>query len=132
MPICVWNINYSVGIDKIDKQHQKLVLLLNTLYDTMKEGKDKKEKLEHILNELVEYTDYHFKFEEELFEKYSYINKTAHIKEHNNLRKKVINFNNDVKAGQAVITQEITKFLIDWLVNHILISDKEYSPYLVS
>ncbi|MDR3585136.1 MAG: bacteriohemerythrin [Desulfosporosinus sp.] len=129
MPICTWDIKYSVGIDEIDKQHQKLVLLLNTLYDAMKD-EDGKAKLEHILNELVEYTDYHFKFEEELFERYSYMDKTAHIKEHNDLREKVIKFNNNIKAGQGVVTQEILKFLIDWLVRHILISDKEYSQHL--
>ena len=67
MPICTWNSEYSVGIDQIDKQHQKLVLLINTLFDAMKEGKGK-ERQGHILNELVQYTDYHFKCEEELFE----------------------------------------------------------------
>jgi len=74
---------------------------------------------------------YHFKFEEELFERYSYKDKMAHIKEHDDFREKVINFNNNIKMGQGVVNQEILKFLIDWLVNHILILDKEYSAHLV-
>ncbi|MDR3543466.1 MAG: bacteriohemerythrin [Desulfosporosinus sp.] len=129
MPICAWDIKYSVGIDKIDKQHQKLVLLLNTVYDTMKDGNGQ-DRLEQILNELVEYTDYHFKYEEELFERYSYLDKTTHIKEHKDLREKVINFKDNIQLGEGVVTQEILKFLIDWLVKHVLISDKEYSQHL--
>jgi hemerythrin-like metal-binding protein len=56
---------YSVGTDKIDNQHRHLIELLNTLHDAMLQGKGK-EKMKTILNELVEYTKYHLKTEEEL------------------------------------------------------------------
>ena len=125
MPICTWTSKYSVGIEEIDKQHQKIVLLLNTLYDALKERKEKNQ-LESILNELVEYTNYHFEFEEELSEKCSNTDNITHIQEHNDLREQVMNFNNNIKAGKEVNAQEIIKFLIDWLTKHIMISDKEF------
>jgi methyl-accepting chemotaxis protein/hemerythrin len=131
MPLIIWNDKYCVGIDQIDQQHQKLILLLNILYDAMMEGKGKG-KLEQLLTELVEYTKYHFKSEEELFEKFSYKGKAVHIKEHNDLREKVMDFSIKIKAGQGVITQDILKFLKAWINNHILSEDKKFALDIAS
>jgi methyl-accepting chemotaxis protein/hemerythrin len=131
MPLIIWNNKYCVGIDQIDQQHQKLIQLLNTLYDAMLEGKGKG-KLEQLLTELVEYTKYHFKSEEELFEKFSYMGKMAHLKEHNALREKVMDFSLKIETGQVVITQDILKFLKAWINNHILSEDKKFALYVAS
>jgi hemerythrin-like metal-binding protein len=131
MPLIVWNDHYSVKIDKIDQQHQKLISLLNTLHEAMLSGKGK-EKLELILKELVEYTEYHFKTEEEIFVQYSYKDKVAHIKEHNILREKVLNYYNKMKTGEIVVSHDILKLLKEWLNNHILSVDKKYSLELSS
>ena len=53
-----WKDDYSVGIDKIDKQHRKLVGYLNELYESMKAGKGKG-TLGAVLKGLVEYTKNH-------------------------------------------------------------------------
>lgn len=129
MPLIKWNDKYCVGIDQIDKQHLKLMFLLNTLYDAMLAGEEK-DKLEPILTELVEYTKYHFKFEEEIFEQFSYKDKTPHIIEHNVLKEKVMDFSSKIKDGQGVITQDILKFLKAWINNHILTMDKKFSQDL--
>jgi hemerythrin len=129
MGIITWNDKYSVGIDSIDKQHKQLILLLNTLYDAMKEGKGK-DKLEEILNELVVYTDYHFKYEEELFNKYSYPDKAHHEKIHNELRKKVMEFQGKFKSGQMNMSIDLLNFLKEWVNNHIVEEDKKYEALL--
>ena len=131
MSLITWGSEYSVGIEKIDEQHQKIIMLMNTLHEAMKEGKAKN-KLELILAELAEYTVYHFQYEEELFAKYAYSNKLAHTKEHNALRDKVLDLNKKMKSGEKVITHDLLRLLQTWINNHIQSVDKKYSQELIS
>jgi hemerythrin len=39
MPLIEWNTTFSVGIQKIDKQHMKFFSLINVLYDAIMQGK---------------------------------------------------------------------------------------------
>ncbi len=131
MPIIDWDAKLSVNINIIDEQHKKLVGLVNALYDAMKEGKAK-DILGNLLTELVSYTDYHFKTEEELFKKHGYPESAAHKLEHDKLRKEVLDLKAKFDQGEMIITVEVLYFLRDWLGKHILGSDKKYSPFLIS
>ena len=53
-----WSESYSVGIPKIDMQHQKLVAFLNQLYEAMQAGKGN-DVLGKVLNDLAMYTKTH-------------------------------------------------------------------------
>lgn len=131
MGLMEWNASYSVNVKEIDEQHKKLISLLNKLYEAMREGKGKA-ILKDVLSELLAYTDNHFKYEEELFEKHGYTNKAPHLKEHENLKKKVIDLQKNFEKGNAVITLELLDFLMSWVENHILKVDKQYTPFLNS
>ncbi|MDF1549644.1 MAG: bacteriohemerythrin [Bacteroidales bacterium] len=121
----LWNKSYSVGIEKIDTQHKKLIDVLNTLYESFVD-QTTGQKLEEILHELLSYTDYHFKTEEELFEKYNYPNKDAHIAEHQEFIKRVVGFNEKFSQGKSTLTFQLMNFLRNWLINHICGSDQKY------
>ena len=41
MAIIQWNDSLSVNVVEIDKQHQKLVAMINDLNDAMRQGKGK-------------------------------------------------------------------------------------------
>lgn len=129
MALLTWNENYSVGIKEIDIQHKKLVELINSLHEGMKIGKGK-EILGVILNELVDYTVYHFGFEEKLFEKYGYPETIIHKRQHSDLVAQVKKFVDSYNGGSSIITIEIMNFLRDWLTQHIAGSDKKYSSFL--
>ena len=58
-----WEDRFSVGIAEIDMQHQKLVQMLNELYDAMKAGKGN-DVLGKVLNGMIQYTASHFATEE--------------------------------------------------------------------
>lgn len=131
MVMMSWKEEYSVGIDKIDDQHKKLISLLNKLYDAMKEGKGKDVMID-LLDELSRYTVYHFQTEEDLFGKYKYSNAEAHIKEHQQLKDKVGKLFEDLKSGKSAMTLEVYNFLKDWVGNHILQSDLLYAAELRS
>lgn len=81
MPLLTWNESMSVRIGAFDKDHQKLITLLNQLFDAIVSGKGR-EVLEPTLDELVTYTKVHFTREENVFQRYSYPKLEVHRKEH--------------------------------------------------
>ena len=131
MALFNWNDSFSVNVAEIDKQHQKLIQFINDLNDAMKQGKGK-DVLGNILNELINYTSVHFKFEEKYFDQHNYPSKDAHKLEHINLVKKVMDFRNDFQQGRLAVSVELLSFLVNWLKNHILIEDKKYSAFFNS
>lgn len=129
MALITWKDSYRIGITEIDDQHQKLVSMINELHDSMKAGAST-ETCHKILKEVVEYTDYHFKTEERLFEQYNYADKVSHIKEHNDLRAKAVDHLNHYKEKPLMSSLEVMSFLKEWLNHHILEVDQKYGQYL--
>ena len=115
-----WDASLSVQVKEIDKQHQKLVELINKAY----RAKDK-EEINKIINELVEYTRVHFSTEEKYFEEFNYPEKAEHEEEHANLITKVLEFKKDLDSGKIDI-KEFLDFLSKWLEDHLKIMDQKY------
>ena len=128
--IITWNTKYSVGIKIFDEQHKKLIDLLNCLFDSMLQGKSNN-VLDKLFSELLAYTEYHFETEEKYFKKFNY-DSIKHVAEHNELRKKVVELNTQSKEKELFISKKLLTFLNDWVVNHILVSDKKYTEFLNS
>jgi hemerythrin-like metal-binding protein len=125
-----WKEEFSVKIASIDEQHQKLLGLINSLHQAMLARKGK-HVLGPVLDNLVAYTQEHFAYEEQLFERYEYPSRLSHIKEHKELVKKVADFQADFESGKLTVTMDVMQFLKDWLERHIQGTDKAYSAYLV-
>jgi len=130
MALFEWRDEYSVKIASIDTQHQKLVAILNQLHEGMVSGHGT-EHLSSVLASLVEYTAKHFAFEEQLFAEHQYPQTKEHIEEHQRLVTQVLDFQKKYATGQASINMQLMKFLKDWLIKHILGSDKLYVAHLV-
>ncbi len=128
MPYIDWNDDLSVLVKSFDEQHKKLISLINKLYDAMKERKGR-EILGEILNELIEYTKFHFKSEEDLMLKYNYPAYNEHLEEHSKLTKEVLLFKEKYEKRDIFISSEVLLFLKDWLTHHILETDKKYGVF---
>ena len=128
MALIKWDQSLSVNVAQIDKQHQKLISMINELNDAMKQGKGK-EAMSKILNGLVAYTATHFKTEEDYFAKFGYPETIKHKKEHADFVKKVSDFKSKFEKDQLSVTIEVMRFLRDWLQNHIKGTDKKYSKF---
>ena len=89
MPLMTWNEKMAVGVRLLDTDHQKLVGLLNELYDAVMKGQGK-ESLGKVLDGLVDYTKIHFAHEEKFFAQTSYPDAAAHKKEHDALTQQVL------------------------------------------
>lgn len=127
----VWNDTYNTGIKEIDAQHKKLVDILNRLFAAMEKGQAK-EVLGKLLDELIQYTVVHFGTEERYFKQFAYPEGIPHKKEHDDLASKAVALQKDFKAGRAAISIEVGEFLRQWLMKHILGSDKKYAPFLMA
>lgn len=129
LPLIEWNDSLSVDIDSIDEQHKKLVDILNSLHGSSASDADT-EAVKKILNDLVEYTVYHFGFEEDLMRKHQYPDLENHLVAHQALVAQVGKFNEDFQAGRAKLSGELFKFLRSWLNGHIRGTDKRYSAHM--
>lgn len=121
-----WTDTYSIGYSEIDNQHKKLVEMINVLYNAFSQGAVEN-VIKDILDEMIKYTDYHFKTEEKYFEKYAYSDAQEHIKQHKEFVLKVTEFYQEYNKGSETLTYEIMHFLRDWLLEHIKDSDRKYS-----
>lgn len=124
-----WKDSYSVGITEFDNHHKKLVALINELHEAMKVGKSK-EMMGSILNQLIDYTGFHFGAEEKYFKLYNYPDQEAHKIQHKQFVDKVSNFKTDFTVGKVMLSMEIMDFLKNWLIQHISQTDKKYGPFL--
>jgi hemerythrin-like metal-binding protein len=124
-----WRSQLETDIADVDTQHKELVRLVNLLHKAMRLQKGSDE-VEGILNDLAQYTVSHFKFEEELFEKYEYPAMDEHKQIHKELIDQVSAFHAEFKAGKATVSMDLMDFLKDWLNNHIMKTDMAYAPFL--
>jgi len=126
--LITWTEKYSVGIEQIDKEHKKLVQLLNSLHNAMLSGQANK-VLGAILNDLINYTATHFKTEDSLFDKFDYPETQGHKEEHSELVSQVVRFKKEFDSGATMLSIKLITFLKNWLILHIVASDKEYTNF---
>ena len=118
---------YKIGVDLIDEQHKKLFELANKAYILLKDdfSLDKYDKIVHILEELKDYTIFHFKSEEEYMESIEYKRLFTQKIEHEKFIKTLEDTNyRDIDENQDESLVKILNFLNDWLIEHILKTDK--------
>ncbi|MDD2700601.1 MAG: bacteriohemerythrin [Sideroxydans sp.] len=124
-----WSNELDTGIEVIDKQHRRIVDLINEL-NAANEGGDPA-VINHVLGELVDYTLSHFSFEEELQEKANYPFYKAHKRVHEIFTKRVAEFQKRAATGENV-APELLSMLKIWLVNHIKGDDADYVEAIVN
>lgn len=124
-----WDKSFETGISEFDDQHKRLANIVNRFYRSVQESRTQNE-LETILNELVDYTLYHFDSEERAFKQFNYPEYAEHRKIHEDLKAQVVKFLNDYKSGKTSIGFNLLEFLKSWLLNHIKVEDKKYGKFL--
>lgn len=131
-----WESHYELGIESIDNQHKKLLEIAGELSDLLTnaiEGDDIYDEMVRIVDELTQYTVYHFAFEEKIFEAIGYGGAEKHIEEHRKLVKEIEGI--DLRAideDQVAHGKKILNFLITWVFKHISGSDFLYRDQFIA
>ncbi|NMG76607.1 bacteriohemerythrin [Aromatoleum diolicum] len=121
-PVMTWNGALATGYPEIDEQHRKLIDIANRLNEAMQRG-EARAGIGAVLEELIRYTTFHFEFEENLMKKAGYPDLFKHQQEHKKLVNDVLARKARFDSG-AALSSELLSFLRDWLVNHIMKTDK--------
>lgn len=131
MVLLEWRQEFSVSVSEMDEQHKLLINVINELGESINNGSDRN-ALKPILDQLLDYTAYHFVTEEKLLERYEYPGLIKQKQEHETLTWQVLDLRSRYDAGEGVKPMEVLGFLTGWLKKHLLESDKQYGPYLNS
>lgn len=116
-----------VGVQIIDEQHQTLVNMLNSINLALSEVQPL-ETIDHLFDELISFTAFHFKTEEQLMDEYGYPDLSAHKKVHLRLLDEVTQLKGGFVEGRELI---ILQTLKDWLLLHISGFDHSLADHLI-
>ena len=119
---------YHTGIDFIDEEHAKLFEIANRAYDLLTNQfvTDKYDAIVAVLEELRDYTKYHFNHEEEYMKSINYSKRFSQLHQHTQFINKLNSYNlKEIDVNQQEGILEILDFLAVWLQGHIKGMDKK-------
>ncbi|MDR3334741.1 MAG: bacteriohemerythrin [Treponema sp.] len=126
-----WEDRYSVGIPFIDDQHKELIKMTNTLYEGCLQGDEAaKAYFKETIRGAVDYVKYHFAAEEQILEKIKYPGLPKHKEQHETFVKQVLRDVQSFESGKSFVPNVFVRYLKDWVLTHIAVSDKMYSEYI--
>jgi hemerythrin len=123
-----WKDEYSVGVEKIDRQHRHLFEIINKLIDRSGSSEDLK-LVSETLTEMLNYAKEHFTTEEELMQEYGYPEIGSHKEQHIYFFKTTAELSINALNNQSMVLREIVEFLKLWLTLHILKCDMKYKEF---
>lgn len=136
MNILPWTPDYSIGVFRLDEEHQEMVVLVNKLFESLLQGTNTR-KIDAYIEELRDKTNTHFRTEEIVMRETSYPDIEAHLAEHAAFLADLAKY--DARAHEAAgtlemydLTRELSQYLKDWLHTHICITDKKLGVHLNS
>ena len=123
MEIIQWSPTLETGIDVIDQQHKRIVDYINAL--RIAQGKGDRGAVAKTIDDVIDYTQSHFGFEEALLEDAGYPLLNAHKRVHELFIRRVGVLYQRFKSGED-IAQDLYDMLSNWLITHIQTEDQDY------
>lgn len=125
----VWQDSMATGIELIDHDHQRLIMLIN-MFQEATEFHISERKVQLALDEVIRYTKYHFNREEQLMALNNYPGFKEHQLQHQQMIDEIDIYMKEYRSDPDVALEHILQFLQSWLMNHIKGNDRQYIPYL--
>jgi len=125
---CEFTEEYETGIEFIDAEHKELFRLIGHIYDMAKSGvtDDDYEEFLRVVDRLRDYTKEHFSDEEEYMESAGYDGLAAQKRVHTAFIAKIEELSKkEVDGNLQVYVEQLTVYLLKWLVLHIMNMDKK-------
>jgi hemerythrin-like metal-binding protein len=116
---------YSVNIAHFDEQHQKLLAIMNEVFQAIV-NKSNKKAIVKIIAELNGYATLHFADEEAFMKEKNHPDLPIQEHAHAYFIQKVQEFMKEIHQENEELNREILGFLKDWLLRHIIEVDRRY------
>jgi hemerythrin len=126
MALVTWYKKYSVNNAELDNHHKKLFDIINNMYDTCLKAENVN-CAEHIIEELIEYTNYHFSAEENYMVEKGYNDIDEHKKLHKYILDKLNEMQQVENKNDYDYKKELLVILGNWILQHVTVEDKKYS-----
>lgn len=123
-----WTPDYDLGIEEIDRQHRRLVEIVNRLHDAMEQGCPQG-AMQGVVCDLVTYTEIHFRYEEQMMQYLDFPDRDSHFVEHRVLTAELRDFEAALASGRLCVSVELMEFLRTWLLGHVRHSDRVLADY---
>lgn len=125
-----WSDRFTTGNSLVDHQHQALFEAVNA-FDEAQEAHMTPARIDGMLAFLARYVAEHFATEEFLMVRCGFPGLPEHRAQHENLTSRV-RYIRDLRAQDPALVPAdgLSKFLGDWLMNHILHWDAQVFDYL--
>ncbi|MDO8606686.1 MAG: hemerythrin family protein [Phaeospirillum sp.] len=125
-----WTGRFDTGIAEVDRDHRRLVDLINQLDGIISDGGDLG-RVGAVVDALVDYADYHFQREERILESVGYDGAGAHAEIHARFGHVLGDM-----VGVCMLHPDrenllrLGDYLKSWLTDHILVEDMKFAALL--
>ena len=127
-----WDDSFKTGMDDIDEQHRRWIDIINQLHDVMMSKGGVQKVTDKTLSEMIDYTGFHFTYEEDLMKKINYPEYKKHCYMHQFFRDRILDKLNEERSGGLVLNREVMSMLTEWLREHILNEDSRIGQFQAS
>ncbi|HEX6829479.1 MAG TPA: bacteriohemerythrin [Burkholderiales bacterium] len=122
---------HGVGIIEMDQQHRWLADIINQMESALDNAADPA-ALNSILDELIQFTEFHFFTEEHYMRRHNYPDETSHREGHHHLVDQLLELRRDFVLRDKSQARSAIQFLESWLLAHIQHADLQLGYYLRS
>ncbi|WP_108650156.1 bacteriohemerythrin [Dongshaea marina] len=114
-----WGSYMELGLPAIDKQHQALIQMINTLAQRLES--EELESLPELIQSIVDYGQHHFQTEDAIFSDFDPDYFSWHQPQHHKYCRRINHLAQQFSIAQDkhACAQEILNFLYRWWVSHI-------------
>ncbi len=128
MAVVIWTDEYRIGNDEIDRQHQHIVALVNSLEVASASG-DGARTCDMVLTHLLWYLAQHFSSEEQLMAAVEYPDIEEHRREHSECRRRMAQLVSSIERGEIDV-KDCVPYIRTWVHEHMLGSDRRYAVWV--
>ena len=125
-----WSLDYSVGIDILDYDHQELFATVNDLHNAISDGTES-DVIVPIIDRLSKYVAEHFQREEHILSEYNFPFLADHRRKHHEFARVIYAIRHILaNCPERLSYDKLLNFLENWLVRHIMGEDMKYKAFM--
>ncbi len=117
MSLIEWKKEFETGIQDVDTEHQELIGLINSLYESMSNDRSK-ETILQFLGDIHAKTSAHFALEEKIMREQNYTHYSEHKDEHEQLLDDINDIMDQYEFNEGFDEGRLKGVLAIWFSGH--------------